>query len=121
MLRARISRSGPSSLRRFLGTTFLVVLLSSPVTGLAQDTTRKIVKKVTVQYPALLKNKGIGGTVRLKVFIKPDGAVRDTEVLGGNPILAESAQKSVLQWKFSPAGSETSIEVSILFDPNAEN
>ena len=97
------------------------MLLSWAVTGLAQDTTRKIVKKVTVPYPALLKNKGIGGTVRLKVFIKPDGSVRDTEVLGGNPILAESAQKSVLQWKFSPAGSETNMEVSIVFDPNAEN
>jgi len=36
----------------------------------------------------------------LKVFIKPDGTVRDAEVVGGNPILAESAQKSVMQWKF---------------------
>jgi TonB family protein len=121
MLCSRIFRSGPSSLKRFLGATFLVVLLSSAISGLAQDTTRKIVKKVTVQYPSLLKNRGIGGTVRLKVFIKPDGSVRDTEVLGGNPILAESAQKSVVQWKFSPAGLETNIEVSILFDPNAEN
>ena len=50
--------------------------------------------------------KGIGGLVRLKVYVKPDGSVRDTEVLGGNPILAESAQRSVIQWKFSPAGSE---------------
>lgn len=121
MTRSRKFRSGSGSLRHFLGATFLVVLLSAAVSGLAQDTTRKIVKKVTVQYPALLKNKGIGGTVRLKVFIKPDGSVRDTEVLGGNPILAESAQKSVLQWKFSPGGSETNIEVSIVFDPNAEN
>lgn len=55
------------------------------------------------------------------MLIKPDGSVRDTEALGGNPILAESAQKSVLQWKFSPAGSETNLEVSIVFDPNATN
>lgn len=54
------------------------------------------------------------------MLIKPDGSVRDTEALGGNPILAESAQKSVLQWKFSPAGSEN-LEVSIVFDPNATN
>lgn len=55
------------------------------------------------------------------MLIKPDGSVRDTEVLGGNPILAESAQKSVWQWKFSPAGSETNREVFIVFDPNATN
>lgn len=30
------------------------------------------------------------------MLIKPDGSVRDTEALGGNPILAESAQKSVV-------------------------
>jgi TonB family protein len=63
---------------------------------------------VPVQYPLVLKEKGIGGTVRLKVFIKPDGSVRDTEVLGG-ATLAESAQKSVSQWKFSPGNSETTM------------
>jgi TonB family protein len=85
--------------------------------GFAQDSARKIVKKVPVQYPLVLKIKGIGGTVRLKVYIKPDGSVRDTDVLGGSAILAESAQKSVSQWKFSPSSSETTMEVSVVFDP----
>jgi len=80
-----------------------------------------VVKKAPVQYPSILKSKGIGGVVRLKVFVKPDGAVRDTEVIGGNPILAESAQKSVMQWKFSPGSSETIMEVSVVFDPRAES
>ena len=90
-------------------------------TAQAQDTGRKIVKKVIAQYPSILKSKGIGGVVRLKVFIKPDGSVRDTEVLGGNPILAESAQKAVLQWRFAPASSETTMEVSVVFDPHSDN
>lgn len=55
------------------------------------------------------------------MLIKPNGSVRDPEALGGNPILAESAQKSVLQWEFSPAGSQTNLEVSIVFDSNAMN
>jgi TonB family protein len=99
---------------------FLLMLLSSMSVGFAQDGGRKIVRKVPVQYPLVLKMKGIGGTVRLKVFIKPDGSVRDTEVLGGSAILAESAQKSVSQWKFSPASAETSTEVSVVFDPAAK-
>jgi len=74
-----------------------------------------------VQYPSILKSKGIGGVVRLRVFIKPDGTVRDAEVIGGNPILAESAQKSVIQWKFTPGSSETTMEVSVVFDPHAES
>jgi len=55
------------------------------------------------------------------VFIKPDGSVRDTEVLGGNPILAESAEKAVLQWKFAPTSSETNMEISVVFDPHSDN
>jgi len=98
----------------------LLVMLSCMSIGYAQDAARKILKKVPVQYPLVLKMKGIGGTVRLRVFIKPDGSVRDTAVLGGSAILAESAQKSVSQWKFSPSSSETAIEISVLFDPAAK-
>ena len=43
------------------------------------------------------------------------------EVLGGNPILAESAQQSVMPWKFSPSSSETLLELSVRFDPHAES
>jgi TonB family protein len=99
----------------------LLAILSCISLGHAQDAVRKIIKKVPVAYPSVLKMKGIGGTVRLKVFIKPDGSVRDTEVLGGSAILAESAQKSVSQWKFSPSSSETAMDVSIVFDPAAKS
>ena len=98
----------------------MVLLLSWAVTGPAQDTTRRILKKVPPQYPSILKTKGIG-VVRLKVNIKPDGSVRDTELLGGNPILAESAEKAAIQWKFAPASSESNMEISVIFDPHTEN
>lgn len=121
MFRSDSFRSYSSSLKRFHAGTFLVVLLIWAVPGLAQDTTRKVLKKVPVPYPAILRSKGIGGVVRLKVLVKSDGSVRDTEVLGGNPILAESAQKSVVQWKFSPASSETALEISVTFDPRGDS
>lgn len=102
----------------FCGIAFLL-LWHAP--GQAQDNVRKVLKKAPVPYPLILKSKGIGGTVRLKVFVKPDGTVRDTEVMGGNPILAESAQKSVMQWKFSPSSSETAMEISVVFDPHSDS
>jgi TonB family protein len=86
--------------------------------GGAQESSRKLLKKVEAQYPFALKQRGIGGTVRLKVYIKPDGSVRDTEVIGGSPALAAAAQKAVAQWRYAPAESETTMEVSIVFDPN---
>jgi hypothetical protein len=70
----------------------LLVMLSCTSVGHAQDASHKILKKVPVQYPKALKEKGIQGDVRLKVFIKADGSVKNTELLGGNPILAESAK-----------------------------
>ena len=97
-----------------------LVMFSYLLVGYAQDTKRKILKKVPAEYPQILKEKGIGGTVRLKVFIKPDGSVKDMEVLGGNPILAESAQKSVRQWKFSPLNSDSNEEVVVNFHPATE-
>jgi TonB family protein len=108
--------------KRSLGLLCLgVSLLAGTPPGRAQDNARKVVKKAPVPYPAILRSKGIGGVVKLKVLVKADGTVRDTEVIGGNPILAESAQKSVMQWKFSPANSETAIEISVVFDPHAES
>lgn len=109
------------SRKSFLGALLLAGLLPWGATAQAQDSGRKVMKKVPVAYPSILKSKGIGGVVRLKVFVKPDGSVRDSEVLGGNPILAESAQKSVMQWKFSPASSETALELSVTFDPHSDS
>jgi len=112
----------PQLYKRSLGLLCLgVLLLTCAPQGRAQDNARKVVKKAPVPYPTILRSKGIGGVVKLKVFVKADGTVRDTEVMGGNPILAESAQKSVMQWKFSPASSETALEISVVFDPHAES
>lgn len=121
MFRRHSFRSYASSRKRLLGATLLAALLLSAVSVLAQDGTRKVLKKAPVPYPSILRSKGIGGVVRLKVLVKSDGGVRDTEVLGGNPILAESAQKSVMQWKFSPSSSETAVEVSVTFDPRGDS
>lgn len=98
------------------GCLLLALLCVAP--GRAQESERKIVKKVEAQYPSILKRRGIGGTVRLKVVIHPDGSVKDVEVLGGNPALADAAEKAVRQWKFAPGGDST-ITVAVTFDPNS--
>jgi TonB family protein len=98
----------------------LVLALVCLTPGRAQDgdRDRKILKKVEAQYPSILKRRGIGGTVRLKVSIHADGSVKDVEVLGGNPALADAAEKAVRQWKFAPGG-ESTITVAVTFDPNS--
>jgi TonB family protein len=96
----------------------LLLVLVCVIPGRAQDAERKILKKVDAQYPLVLKRRGIGGTVRLKVSIRADGSVKDIEVLGGTAALAEAADKAVRQWRFAPGG-ESTIIVAVVFDPNS--
>jgi TonB family protein len=86
----------------------------------AQETSRKVIKRVEAQYPAILKQRGIGGVVKLRVLILANGTVKDTQVMGGNAILADRAQKAVKQWVFAPAAADSTMEVSIVFDPNSQ-
>ena len=98
-----------------------VLVVASVSLGAAQEvaTSRKVVKTVVAQYPSVLKRRGIGGTVKLRVLVSANGTVKDVQVLGGNPILSDCASKAVKQWVFAAAEKEESIEVSVGFDPNS--
>ena len=84
----------------------------------SQDTDRKVLKKIEPEYPAVLRDKGIGGTVRLRVVVRADGTVKDVQTLGGNAVLVESATRAVKQWRYAPAEKEASIDLSIHFGPH---
>lgn len=87
--------------------------------GRAQVSQRKILKKVEVQYPSELKSRGIGGTVQLRIKVSLDGSVKDIDVVGGSAALADAAKTSVRQWRFVPSSTETSVDLSLKFDPNS--
>jgi TonB family protein len=72
---------------------------------------RKVLVRVEPDYPSDLRVAGIGGYVHLNVTISPSGTVVSSEVIGGNPILAEAAKKAVTKWKFSPAATITSAAI----------
>ncbi|HKN69432.1 MAG TPA: TonB family protein [Terriglobales bacterium] len=77
---------------------------------------RKLITRVEPDYPETLKRLNIGGTVRLRVSISANGNVANVELLGGNPILGESAAAAVKQWVYTAGRSRTIAEVSLLFD-----
>jgi TonB family protein len=76
---------------------------------------RKLITRVEPDYPETLKRLNIGGTVRLRVSISAKGNVEDVELLGGNPILGESATFAVKKWVYAAGRSRTIAEVSISF------
>src|SRR5580704_6439462 len=76
---------------------------------------RRLISQVAPEYPDTLKRLNIGGTVRLRLTIGPKGNVEGVEVLGGNPILGDSAVAAVRQWVYSASHSRTIEDVSIPF------
>lgn len=82
----------------------------------ASASDRKISTRVTPVYPELAKKMHIHGAVRVEAIVRANGTVKSTRVLGGNPVLVESAQDAVSRWKFEPAQSETTEVVQLAFE-----
>jgi outer membrane biosynthesis protein TonB len=57
--------------------------------------------------------------VRVAVIVSPDGRVKATRILGGNPLLAEAAVDAIRMWRYEIGTKETTEVVEIEFkDPN---
>lgn len=76
---------------------------------------RTIVQRVEPEYPQIAKDMNLHGTVKLRIWIKPDGTVRRLEYIGGHPLLAESALKAVKSWKYAVAQKETTAVLELKF------
>jgi TonB family protein len=97
-----------------------LLLLSFAPFSLAQQESkgdRKLITRVEPDYPPVLRMRQIGGTVKLEISIKSNGNVDSAKVLGGNPILAESAVTAVKKWKYAAGDSSTTTTVSLDFNP----
>jgi TonB family protein len=79
---------------------------------------RKLTTRIEPEYPEALKRLYIGGVVRVEVHILPSGTVESTELIGGNPVLGQSAMKAVKQWKYAPGKSKETLTVKLEFDPH---
>ena len=87
-------------------------------TDSAGATDRKLISRVEPKYPPTLERLYIGGVVRLEVDIAPNGNVESAQLLGGNPILGQSAIAAVKQWRYAPAKTKTRTVERLEFDPH---
>jgi TonB family protein len=102
---------------------FALATCINPNTAAAQtrqtdSSDRRIIARVEPEYPETLKRLYIGGIVRIKVTVDPSGKVETTELLGGSPILGQSAMRAVKQWRYAQAPSKQSVTVQLEFDPH---
>lgn len=88
---------------------------SFPALG-QNELSRKVKTKVPPSYPDLARRMNIRGTVKVLVVVSPNGSVKDSRVVGGNPILVNSAIDALKKWKFEPAPEETTGVVEFRFE-----
>jgi TonB family protein len=98
----------------------MIALFSAGTAAHGEENTgeRKIIARVEPEYPETLQRLYIGGVVRLRLTIAANGNVENVTLLGGNPILGQSAMAAVKTWKYAPASSRTTTEIKVPFDPH---
>ncbi len=85
----------------------------------AQDSLERRVKsKVSPTYPEIARKMNLAGVVKLEVTVAPNGNVKETKVIGGNPILVNAAIDAVKKWRFETASDESVGVVEFKFDPS---
>lgn len=62
----------------------------------------KLIFKVTPEYPPSARKQHIWGDVLMDVTLREDGAVEQTGVIDGHPLLVEAATSAVKQWRYRP-------------------
>lgn len=103
-----------AGMKKFAGLVLTAVLLVGAA-GAADQPERKLLQKTDPEYPAIAQKMNLHGTVKFKVWINPDGTVRRVEYVGGHPLLAESALRSVKTWTYEPWPKESTTAVEVKF------
>src|SRR5215467_11590776 len=106
---------------------FLLVLLALVISAFqigpasAQDEattgSRKVVAKVLPKYPEIARSMNLTGTVKLAAVVLANGNVKSVEVKGGNPLLVQSAQRAIQEWKWEKTDHESTEDVEFRFHP----
>lgn|SRR5512141_308458 len=93
--------------------------LTVPVYAQNDDapSSRKVISKVSPSYPALARSINLTGSVKLEAVVAPNGSVKSIQVVGGNPVLAQSAEVAVRGWKWEKSDHETTERVEVNFNP----
>lgn len=84
--------------------------------GQNSDLYRRAKMRVQAAYPDLARRMDISGIVKVEVTVSPNGTVKDARVVGGHPVLAQSALDAARKWRFEPAPAESSGVIEFKFE-----
>jgi TonB family protein len=78
---------------------------------------RRLERTVLPEYPQIAERMKLTGTAQVQAVVKPDGTVKEVNVLGGHPLLVEALVRAVKQWRYQPGSKETVEVVKYSFGP----
>jgi TonB family protein len=85
------------------------------MTASAQEA-RKRLSSPQPAYPEIARQMNLSGVVRIELLVGADGIIKQSRVLGGHPILADSALTALKDWKYERSKSESTVEVEFKFN-----
>ncbi len=91
------------------------MLLLSLAPAVLAAAPRKTIRKTAPVMPEIARKINLTGTVRLEAAIDASGKVTSVKVLGGHPVLAQSAMEAVKGWQYEPGPAETR-EIEVKFE-----
>ncbi len=95
-----------------IGTLFL------PAPAYAQaELSRRVKTKIAPVYPDLARRLNVTGTVKVLVVVAPNGSIKQSKVVGGNPVLVNAAMDALKKWKFETADEDSTGTVEFKFQP----
>jgi TonB family protein len=108
--------SHKAAVRKIVAGALLITALSLAMSVAAQDG-RKVVNAPAPPYPETARKLHLLGMVKVQVVIAPDGHIKETNVIGGHPVLVSSVLETLKTWKYSPSAGETTRLLEFEFHP----
>ena|ERR1700678_425076 len=88
----------------------------SPADGPSEDS-RRLRVSTPPEYPEIARKMNIRGVVQVELLVRRDGTVKEVEVIGGHPLLADALVKAVKEWQYEPAAKDSQVVVRFVFEP----
>ena len=102
---------------------FAIMLGFTSISRAQQESTRdesgrKVQTKVAPVYPDLARRMKISGAVKVEVTVAANGAVKDTKIVGGHPLLANAVVDAVRKWRYEARAQASTETLEFRFDPS---
>lgn len=103
---------------KMAATCFVVAMaLILAVVNLPAQVNRRVLSNPEPPYPEVARRLRLSGVVKVQVTIAPDGKINDAKITGGHPIVVNSVEQTLKEWKYAPASTETTAQLEFTFRP----